>query len=70
MYGVRVKPSSHQHTKHISHKRALQLVALLQKMTCILRHPMGLRHPACECLVLAEISRLLQILGLFCKRAQ
>ena len=26
-------------------KRDLQLVALLRKMTCNLRHPMGLRHP-------------------------
>jgi len=25
-------------------KRALKLVALLQKMTCNVRHPMGLRH--------------------------
>ena len=28
----------------IFRKRALQLVALLRKMTCNLRHPMGLRH--------------------------
>ena len=35
-------------------KRALQLVALLRKMTCNLRHPMGLRHPVlthkCTCI--------------------
>ena len=29
----------------IFRKRALYLVALLRKMTCNLRHPMGLRHP-------------------------
>jgi len=29
----------------IFHKRALELVALLQKMSCNLRHPMHLRHP-------------------------
>ena len=31
--------------KVIFRKRALQLVALLLKMTCDLRHPMHLRHP-------------------------
>jgi len=29
----------------IFRKRALELVAILRKMTCNLRHPMGLRHP-------------------------
>ena len=29
----------------IFRKRALWLVSLLQKITCNLRHPMGLRHP-------------------------
>jgi len=29
----------------VFHKRALYLVALLRKMTCNLRHPMGLRYP-------------------------
>ena len=29
----------------IFRNRALQLVALLRKMTCNLRHPTGLRHP-------------------------
>jgi len=32
----------------IFRKRALYLVALLQKMTCNLRHPMSLRHPLIE----------------------
>jgi len=31
--------------KVIFRKRALQSVALLRKMTCDLRHPMGFRHP-------------------------
>jgi len=29
----------------IFRKRALSLVALLRKVSCNLRHPMGLRHP-------------------------
>ena len=33
----------------ISHKRTLYIVALLRKMTCNLRHPMGLRHVQVYC---------------------
>jgi len=31
-------------------KRALELVALLRKMTCNIRHPMHLRHPVFICI--------------------
>ena len=54
-------------------KRALYLVALLQKMTCNARHPMGLRHPvlfARSCIYwygVATMNRRLKIIGLFCR---
>jgi len=41
----------------------------MRKMTCKSRHPMGLRHPVPITYGVATISRLLKIIGLFCKRA-
>jgi len=43
-------------------KRALKLVALLRKMTCNLRHPMGLRHPV---LLLSTTLRAAQLVNMY-----
>ena len=39
-------------------KRALQLEALLRKMTCNLRHPMSLRHPVPPLTVASPLSSI------------